>query len=100
MRCVITGCVLSIDAHRAVVGDLFDCGDSYVFNANWREPDGICWIKSWQATLSHGRQLSPIDWWEKRGVFIIPKDRAGLNDACIKHMFGAGAATEKARGET
>jgi hypothetical protein len=85
-RCVITGCALIVD-NEWVAGDLFDAGTHWVFNGNVDLPDRSLpprWMPMSEA--HYKKTLSPLDWWEKRGVFFIDKAVANLNEAALAYI--------------
>lgn len=83
IQCIITGCALVAGA-RWVAGDLFDAGSCYIFNGN--HEDGL---PLWCPLPPHyTKRLEPHDWWEKRGVFVIEKTKANLNQAAASYING------------
>lgn len=87
MKCVITGCAL-VTGDGWLAGDLFDTGgDDWVFSGNW---DHRRSLPEWQrGEPVYVRVLQPEDWWERRGVFVIPKRCAGANDAAREYIARA-----------
>ena len=83
IQCVITGCALVVAGDGWVAGDLFDGGSSWVFcgNVSNNQPQ---WLPI--ADLHYSKQLRPRDWFEKRGVFIIDKSEANLNEAALEYI--------------
>ena len=91
MNCIITGIALvAVDGLHAVAGDLFDCGTHYVFNGNWERGKGDnyspkpAWLPVDQ--LPYNRRMAPTTYWERRGVFVIPKGEANLNQAAQEYL--------------
>jgi hypothetical protein len=83
IQCVITGCAL-ISGMRWVAGDLFDAGSVYIFNGNMeRETVDPKWL-SLPATYS--KALEPDDWFERRGMFVIEKSKANLNQKALDYI--------------
>ena len=84
MNCVITGCAL-------VVGGAWSPGDLYMTSA---EGDTLVFVSNTQdgkPVRLHGephynKRLEPSDHWEKRGVFVIRKRRANLNQAALDYI--------------
>lgn len=87
-RCIITGCALvSPYGEEWVAGDLFEAGDCYVFNGNYHAKDvQAMWLPI--ATCHYVKRLQPTDWWERRGVFVMPKHMAALNSAAQEYIKG------------
>ena len=84
MKCIITGCSLVDTGERWVSGDLFDAGTHYVFNGNYNNTKCVPqWVVGGPI---YGRQLHPISYWERRGVFVILKEDANLNEAAKQYI--------------
>lgn len=85
MKCIITGCALVNESLQEwVAGDLFDSDEFYVFNGNF---DVASFRASWlKGPPSYSKVLAPWDYWERRGVFIIPKEMANLNQAALAYI--------------
>jgi methanogenic corrinoid protein MtbC1 len=84
MTCLITGCAL-INGSSTVHGDLHEVGDTLVFNAclsngeaAWRDIDVN--ISPRQIDITNS------DYFERRGVFVIPVGSASLSEAAITHI--------------
>lgn len=87
IQCIITGCALVNDG-RWVAGDLFDAGSHYVFNGNMdRETSAPEWLHI--NSLHYNKRLEPSGWFEKRGVFVINKVHANLNEAACEYIIGS-----------
>jgi len=86
LPCVITGCAL-VHHGRWIAGDLFDAGDHWVFNGNWNrsEPNEPTWITRMDACHYRCR-FEPTDWFERRGVFVIHKSNANLNQDALEYI--------------
>ena len=82
IQCVITGCAL-IQDDKWVSGDLFKAGDDvYIFNAN--NENGVpIWC---DGDPFYSRTITPSDWWERRGVFIIEEKHAKFNLSALEYM--------------
>lgn len=87
IQCVITGCAL-IEGNRWVAGDLFDAGSVYIFNGNIHLDRPSTAQPLWLPIESahYSKTLAPDDWFEKRGVFVIEKSKANLNDAASQYV--------------
>lgn len=83
-HCVITGCALKVNG-RFVAGDLFDAGTCFVFHGNVHEGE-----PAWMGETVYDRVLEPFDWWERRGVFVIPKEYAAMNRAAADYIGAVG----------
>jgi hypothetical protein len=88
IQCEITGCAL-IHGDEWVAGDLFDAGTHWVFNGNV-ELQGSRSIPLWMpiSEAHYTKTISPLDWWEKRGVFVIEKSKANMNQKAIDYIEG------------
>lgn len=95
LRCVITGVAL-IQGDSWAAADLFDGGDFWVVNAN------TCVIgistTTWIGVAdypphykNHITLVPDTHFWERRGVFVVHKSCAVLNEAAVKYI-GAGAS--------
>lgn len=86
MKCVITGCALIWEG-AWVAGDLFDVGTHYVFNGNFNphdeSGDGVQWIVG---EPHYANTISPTDYWERRGVFVIEKSKANPSPEAMEYM--------------
>lgn len=83
-RCLITGVVLIVN-DIAYNGDLFEQGDQYIVNCNEQsahKPD-------MSKPLNLKFILLPGDFWERRGVFVVPKHAAYLSLAALDYIKGA-----------
>lgn len=83
-RCVITGLALISPADDAwIAGDLFDAGSVWIFNGNC-EGGRPAWLYEEPHYQKH---ITPTGvFWERRGVFVIPKEDAQLNSAALEYM--------------
>ena len=88
MKCVATGCALIWEG-AWVAGDLFDVGTHYVFNGNYDHDDeagdGIQWIVG---EPFYANRISPSDYWERRGVFVVDKAKANPSEALVEYIGG------------
>ena len=88
MKCVITGCAL-ISPYSGcwVAGDLFDGGTVWVFNGNYAGTDPA-WLPTTHVPIHYSKHITPTDgnYFERRGVFVIFKDKATLNTAALEHI--------------
>lgn len=85
MRCIITGCALVVD-DAWIAGDLYTQGaesDSLIFVGNQQNGEA-CWL--YNKPISYSKRLAPAGLWEKRGVFIILKVDANLNQAALEYL--------------
>lgn len=88
VECIITGCNLYDPAYfRWVHGDLHQTQDIYVFNACLDEKGESRWI-SGTAPEDERMLVCMEDYniWVRRGVFVIPKMYAYLNDLAAKYL--------------
>lgn len=85
IQCVITGCALISHTHW-IAGDLFDAGNVYIFHGNYnhkeKEPT---WL---EMPSRYIKILEPKEWFERRGVFVIEKTKANLNDKALAYIRG------------
>lgn len=96
--CLITGCALYIPAEAKVLwGDLHVFNNQYVFNgvldrnqqAQWQyiardlQPDEVSAASTKTLTLQEGS-----DYFEKRGVVVLPQASATLNPAAQAYLRG------------
>jgi hypothetical protein len=87
MHCAITGCALVFHG-RWIAGDLFDAGDCWIFNGNYRVGSNRA-EADWQVGAPYyEKQLWPEDYFEKRGVFVVRKSEANLNYEAIQYISG------------
>lgn len=76
MTCLITGCALIDPDGAAIWGDLYQLADCYVFNAVLRNGEAS---RSYELRPD-GRIITIVgDFFERRGVFVIPLTCAVLN---------------------
>lgn len=86
MNCVCTGiALLDFGGERAVSGDLFDVGTHYVFSGNATSDGSVNWYPI--DHCPYERRMEPADYWMRRSVFVIPKDKANLNEAARKYIY-------------
>lgn len=86
-QCLITGCELHSPTEGWWVhGDLFRIGTSYVFNAVLNEMAEA--NKQYGNTVPSWKNVLTIDgqYWEKRGVFVIPILNAELNQVAKDYV--------------
>lgn len=82
--CKITGCDFLDPAQgRWAHGDLHRVGDCWVFNAVLRKGE-----TAWTQTGAIGplRIAALADWWERRGVLVVPCDKARLSVKAILYI--------------
>lgn len=84
MKCIITGCALIREDGQWVAGDLFDAGSVYVFNGNFDRQKATA--KLINDAVCFSMRFAPLEYWERRGVFVIPKDQANLNSAALEYI--------------
>lgn len=95
-ECIITGCGLQDDARGTQYwGDLHQLGDVWIFNAvtdpkgqpipqPYRDPKGpVC------PSFLIVREAPWENYFQRRGVFVIPKSEADLNDTATNYIKGA-----------
>lgn len=88
IRCVITGCAL-VSGHLWVAGDLFDAGTCWIFNGNVNSAVGDKTVTpEWLQIHSchYEKRLEPDDWFERRGMFVIEKSAANLNEQALEYI--------------
>lgn len=85
MNCVITGCSLILDNAWAAC-DVFEAGDHFVMNANLNKEGTVAWHKMHARRYTKEIDLTGSNYWEKRGVFIVPKDQVELNQAAKEYI--------------
>ena len=84
MSCIITGCAL-VHGNAWVAGDLYMPsaeGDTLVFVGNQQNGEPV-WIYS---APQYSKRLEPFSFWDKRGIFVIRKDQANLNQAALDYI--------------
>lgn len=87
IECIITGCYL-VAGNKKVHGDLHAGGQCYVFNAVLDEHGQASWLhgpfeEGHRALLIHPN----ADYWERRGVIVIPKMNATLNQGAADYFL-------------
>jgi hypothetical protein len=85
--CLITGCdlvsPLRPDTHYH--GDLWELGDVYIFNAV--ESGGHGRLLIGKPSAKHlATDLTTAEYFERRGVFVIPKSQAFLSPAAEEYI--------------
>lgn len=88
-RCIITGCAFVDTAYGETAwGDLFEVGDTYVFNAAVTQGETL-----WERSLPRGdvKQLLTLPsfaspYFERRGVIVISKSDAKLNEVAREYV--------------
>ena len=87
-KCLITGCALQLEhSHDYVWGDLHQYGDRFVFNAVVDRDGSTFWRR--RAADAAGRLVTvpmSVEYFERRGVFVLPADRLLLNAAAQAHV--------------
>lgn len=90
MRCLITGCALvSVQEGWATWGDLFEVGDTYVFNAMLHKGEAL---RSYQRPVPYELKQLLIHesfaptYFERRGVIVISKADASLNATAKEYL--------------
>jgi len=98
MRCLITGCCLHhLNSARFAHGDLFEeVSGAYVFMANQHSPDSdrpgeTVWER--EPTSPRVLAVQVVDFFDRRGVIVVPKDRCAMNDSAKKRAHGEGTVT-------
>lgn len=83
--CIITGCDLyDIEHNRWAHGDLFEYGDCFVFNAVVGTKGHVAWrTEQWGDKFV---ALIHPNYFERRGVFVIPKSSSQLNQAARDYI--------------
>lgn len=92
MTCLITGCALVTPLNDYAWGDLYQIGDIWVFNAtrdngetNWQHGvDLKAHANERQLILS--AHLSEAHYFERRGVIVIGREWAQLNDVALAYL--------------
>lgn len=87
--CIITGCDLyDVEHNRWAHGDLFEYGDCYVFNAVVQKDNEVVWRQQqWgDKFLTLLNVQSYPGYFERRGIFVIPKHLAHLNQAARDYI--------------
>lgn len=84
MACLITGCAL-INGHAAAWGDLHDLGDVFIFNAVLKDLEPY-WQSAEPFVAGKYLDITHADYFERRGVFVIPKHTAQLNQVAIDYI--------------
>lgn len=92
MRVLITGCGLfDQNAERWVWGDLWEVWDTYVFNAVLHEGQ-TSWSYGVPEALKTRNFLlinhEANNYFERRGVIVVPKLDARLNFTAMKYLQG------------
>ena len=94
-ECIITGCALvdqSGGSERAVHGDLYRAGDTFIFNAVLNDKGEAAWRYDGadrNDSLAGDRRTAYIhagEFFERRGVIVFSKQQAMLNAAALKHI--------------
>lgn len=89
MKCLITGCALIREGDDAVVwGDLFEVGDTYVFNACLNHGEAAWQFYPDNNVPLHIKSLTCDDrqFFERRGVIVVAKANASLNQAAKDYI--------------
>lgn len=88
-ECVITGCALC-NGGAWVAADLFDAGDWWVVNGNCQFHGNGSASPQWlsgRPTYTKNISIIPgAPWFERRGVFVIHKSCAVLNQAALDYI--------------
>lgn len=90
-RCVITGMDLWVESsNQGIHGDLFDFDDMWVVNGVVCRTEADWYYDKNQAGVSpfilHVPNAS--SYFERRGMVLVPKGLAYLNDAAYHYVFG------------
>ena len=87
IECIITGCDL-IAGNRKAHGDLHAGGQCYVFNAVLDNHGQTSWL---YRPFEEGHRFLSLhegaDYWERRGVIVIPKMNATFNQAAADYIL-------------
>lgn len=87
-ECLITGCALVADMSGASAwGDLHQDGNCYIFNANLKDHE-----TRWSYGTAPDGTVKTLhvfgDYFERRGVIVVQKAHAQLNDAANAYLRG------------
>ena len=88
-KCLITGCDLyAPDALQFVHGDLFELGSVFIFNAVTQAGGHTAWDSEIDNLDDRFIQIEffASDHFERRGVFVIPKEHAQVSLAAAEYM--------------
>ena len=87
VKCIITGCALRIyGKHIEAWGDLHQTAQCYIFNAVLSSTGETAWRLIEQAGQKALVINSGGDYFERRGVFVIPSMNAQLNPAAVMYV--------------
>lgn len=94
MTCLATGCTFLDPRYpRAVYGDLHLVGDALVFNAVLADGEAAWNYEPRVLSTSRYFEFHPgptgVDYFERRGVLVFPKDAARFSEALATYVQGA-----------
>lgn len=89
LQCVVTGCAVIVN-DRWVAGDLFQQGETFIFNGNWEIEELSNYPEpAWQTGEPfYPRQinLTGHHYWERRAVFVFSENDVTFNLAILEYM--------------
>jgi hypothetical protein len=91
-QCLITGCQLfDATAQKGVHGDLFTCGDLYIFNAVLDAAGEAAWIHQMpEPTNPRALRIEVPEFFERRGVIVVHSAFASLTESAHAYLTAAG----------
>lgn len=91
-KCIITGCdMIAADTDQIVHGDLWELGDSYIFNAVLYDGEAYWQDHHPTGSVPKAILINKITdrYFERRGVFVIHKDVAELTTIAQEYINDA-----------
>ena len=84
-NCLITRCRLVV-AERSIRGDLHEMGNVFIFNAVLREGEAAWEPGAGRGWNSNEKIIDTRDYFERRGVFVILRSGAMLNQSARDYI--------------
>jgi hypothetical protein len=81
VQCVISGCTLVDGGGATLLGDLYECGEAYVFVGPYDAEEGVAAWKYGEIVSERGRAIWCLDgsMFQRRGVVVFHKSKARLS---------------------
>ncbi len=83
MKCVCTGIALINEEGEHVACDMWDTGGNWLLVGNVNEYGQPNWL---QGEPHYCRTLTPTDYFERRGVFVVEYHHANLNQEAREYI--------------
>lgn len=89
VQCIITGCDLVGPDEAVLHGDLFECGETYIFNGSVKDGKAAWMRDIWEIQVNNkGKfiRFVGLNMFEKRGVIVMHKSEGRLSEGALHYL--------------